>query len=161
MSGRKSIGFPVVDALVVVKGRDGWGARVRDVDGRAYIDLWSAHYSAILGHRPAFLAQAMARVVDEGTRFGIPSENEVLAATSKVRARGPQHTPLVTLKRRSGPWVEPRRRLWQKCARGSSPAPVEQMILESRTGIHVGMASPRNAPQDVARASEIVYPVTL
>jgi glutamate-1-semialdehyde 2,1-aminomutase len=60
--------------------RDGWGARVRDVDGREYIDLWSAHYSAILGHRPPFLTQAMARVVDKGTHFGIPSEKEVLFA---------------------------------------------------------------------------------
>jgi glutamate-1-semialdehyde 2,1-aminomutase len=60
--------------------KEGWGGRVRDVDGQEYIDLWSAHYAAILGHKPAFMAQAMARVVDHGTHFGIPSENEILFA---------------------------------------------------------------------------------
>jgi glutamate-1-semialdehyde 2,1-aminomutase len=60
--------------------RNGSGGRVSDVDGHEYIDLWGAHFSAILGHRPAFLAQAMARVVENGTHFGIPSENEVLFA---------------------------------------------------------------------------------
>jgi glutamate-1-semialdehyde 2,1-aminomutase len=60
--------------------RSGRGGRICDVDGHEYIDLWSAHYSAILGHRPAFLTQAMTRVLESGTHFGIPSENEVLFA---------------------------------------------------------------------------------
>lgn len=58
----------------------GSGGRISDVDGHEYIDLWSAHYSAILGHRPPFLMEAMTRVFENGTHFGIPSENEVLFA---------------------------------------------------------------------------------
>ena len=57
--------------------RTGGGATVRDVDGHEYLDLWNAHYAAILGHAPAFLIDEMRSVVAGGTHFGIPSENEV------------------------------------------------------------------------------------
>jgi len=31
------------------------GSKVRDVDGNEYIDLWMAHYEAILGHSPEII----------------------------------------------------------------------------------------------------------
>ncbi|MCL4368540.1 MAG: aminotransferase class III-fold pyridoxal phosphate-dependent enzyme, partial [Actinobacteria bacterium] len=55
----------------------GWGCRVRDVDGNDYIDVWSAHYAAILGHAPALLTEEMKAVVEGGTHYGIPSEREI------------------------------------------------------------------------------------
>ena len=55
----------------------GAGARIRDVDGNEYVDLWMAHFAAILGHAPARFVDEMQQVVAGGTHYGIPSENEV------------------------------------------------------------------------------------
>ena len=55
----------------------GGGARMRDVDGNEYVDLWMAHYAAILGHAPARFLEEMQEVVAGGTHYGIPSEHEV------------------------------------------------------------------------------------
>ena len=55
----------------------GAGAHIRDVDGNDYVDLWCAHFAAILGHVPALLVDEMKAVVEGGTHYGIPSEHEI------------------------------------------------------------------------------------
>ena len=55
----------------------GAGARVRDVDGRSYLDYVGSWGPLILGHaHPAVLA-AVQRAVRDGLSFGAPTEGEV------------------------------------------------------------------------------------
>ena len=63
--------------VYMVKGA---GSHIWDVDGNDYVDVWCAHYAALLGHAPAFILDEIKRVADFGTHFGIPSENEVRLA---------------------------------------------------------------------------------
>ena len=53
------------------------GARIWDMDGNEYIDLWMGHYALILGHRPEVLNQALQDVVELGTHWGIVHEHQV------------------------------------------------------------------------------------
>lgn len=55
----------------------GAGSHIWDVDGNEYVDVWCAHYAALLGHAPKFILEEVKRAADLGTHFGIPSENEV------------------------------------------------------------------------------------
>ena len=56
----------------------GEGPRIRDVDGRDYIDYVGSWGPLILGHRPAPIVEAIERIAGEmGTSFGAPTELEV------------------------------------------------------------------------------------
>jgi glutamate-1-semialdehyde 2,1-aminomutase len=56
------------------------GARLRDADGRAYIDFVMSYGPHLFGHGPAFVRRALARATRNGTSFGAPTELEVRLA---------------------------------------------------------------------------------
>ena len=58
----------------------GKGARVRDADGRAYIDYVQSYGPHLFGHAPDFLRRALAKAARRGTSFGAPTEAEVRLA---------------------------------------------------------------------------------
>ncbi len=58
----------------------GRGARVRDADGRSYIDYVMSYGPHLFGHAPAFLRRALDRASRRGTSYGAPTELEVLLA---------------------------------------------------------------------------------
>jgi len=62
-------------APVVIK--EGHGAHVTDVDGRRYVDYIGSWGALILGHAPDGVAAAIARAVQSGTSFGMPTPYEV------------------------------------------------------------------------------------
>ena len=53
------------------------GARVKDVDGRSYIDFVMSWGPLIHGHAPAELTRALAKAARTGTSFGAPTAIEV------------------------------------------------------------------------------------
>jgi glutamate-1-semialdehyde 2,1-aminomutase len=55
----------------------GEGARIWDADGNEYIDYVGSWGPLILGHRPAFVTEALAEVLQIGTSFGAPTEREI------------------------------------------------------------------------------------
>ncbi|MFD7640677.1 aspartate aminotransferase family protein [Kitasatospora sp. NPDC059795] len=55
----------------------GRGARIRDVDGNEYIDYLAAYGSAVLGHAPSVLTDALEPVLHGGTMFGTCNTAEV------------------------------------------------------------------------------------
>jgi glutamate-1-semialdehyde 2,1-aminomutase len=60
----------------------GEGARVWDVDGRAYLDFVASWGPLILGHAPPAVVEAVAAAAARGTSYGAPTPQEVeLAAT--------------------------------------------------------------------------------
>ena len=61
----------------VVSGR---GARIRDADGRWYVDYVMSYGPHLFGHMPAFLRRALDRASRRGTSFGAPTELEVRLA---------------------------------------------------------------------------------
>jgi glutamate-1-semialdehyde 2,1-aminomutase len=56
------------------------GARLRDADGRVYIDYVMSYGPHLFGHGPAFVRRALARATRNGTSFGAPTELEVRLA---------------------------------------------------------------------------------
>src|SRR5580693_4364594 len=56
------------------------GSRVRDVDGRDYIDYVLTWGPAILGHAHPKIIAAVKAAADHGTSFGIPNPLEVTMA---------------------------------------------------------------------------------
>jgi len=56
------------------------GSRMWDADGREYIDLWMAHYDAILGHSPEPVVNALREILSDGLHVGIPMEYEAVLA---------------------------------------------------------------------------------
>jgi glutamate-1-semialdehyde 2,1-aminomutase len=58
----------------------GQGAWIWDVDGKRYLDLMGSWGPLILGHRPAAVAEALRRQLDNGWTFGAPTEGEVRLA---------------------------------------------------------------------------------
>jgi glutamate-1-semialdehyde 2,1-aminomutase len=62
------------EPFFVVSGR---GCRVRDVDGRSYVDFVMSYGPHLFGHMPAFLRRALDRASRRGTSFGAPTELEV------------------------------------------------------------------------------------
>jgi glutamate-1-semialdehyde 2,1-aminomutase len=56
------------------------GARVRDADGRSYIDFVGSYGPHLFGHGPAFVRRALSRAARNGTSFGAPTELEVRLA---------------------------------------------------------------------------------
>jgi glutamate-1-semialdehyde 2,1-aminomutase len=63
----------------------GKGARVRDADGRAYIDYVQSYGPHLFGHAPEFLRRALAKAARRGTSFGAPTEAEVRLAERITR----------------------------------------------------------------------------
>jgi glutamate-1-semialdehyde 2,1-aminomutase len=58
------------------------GARLWDVDGRAYLDFVASWGPLILGHAPPAVVEAVAAAAARGTSYGAPTPQEVeLAAT--------------------------------------------------------------------------------
>ncbi|MEX1111527.1 MAG: glutamate-1-semialdehyde 2,1-aminomutase [Chthoniobacterales bacterium] len=53
------------------------GARIRDVDGREYIDYVGTWGPAILGHAPAVVVEAVRAAAGRGLSYGIPNPLEV------------------------------------------------------------------------------------
>lgn len=62
------------------------GARVRDVDGREYIDLVGSWGPMILGHAHPAILEAVAAAARGGTSFGAPTRGEVELAEEIVAA---------------------------------------------------------------------------
>ena len=55
----------------------GEGSHIFDVDGNTYIDYVGSWGPLIMGHRPAFVTEALREALDRGTSFGAPTEQEV------------------------------------------------------------------------------------
>ena len=55
----------------------GRGCRIRDADGRSYIDYVMSYGPHLFGHSPAFLRRALDRASRRGTSYGAPTELEV------------------------------------------------------------------------------------
>ncbi len=73
------------DAVVVESGS---GARVRDADGREYVDLIGAYGPLILGHAHPDVVAAAGRALAAGGPFGATTEAEVRLG-ALIRARMP------------------------------------------------------------------------
>jgi glutamate-1-semialdehyde 2,1-aminomutase len=63
----------------------GKGARLRDADGRSYVDYVLSYGPHLFGHVPGFLQRAIQRAARRGTSFGAPTELEVRLAERVVR----------------------------------------------------------------------------
>ena len=61
------------------------GARVRDADGRSYIDFVASYGPHLFGHGPGFVQRAIARATRRGTSYGAPTELEVRLAEKVTR----------------------------------------------------------------------------
>jgi glutamate-1-semialdehyde 2,1-aminomutase len=66
----------------------GEGPRIRDEDGREYIDYIGAYGPQILGHRHPAVVEAIEKALARGTSFGAPTAFE-LALAKKVHALMP------------------------------------------------------------------------
>ena len=64
------------------------GARVWDVEGRAYLDLVQSYGAIIAGHAHPAIVEAVQRAATDGTSYGAPTEREVLLAEA-ISARVP------------------------------------------------------------------------
>lgn len=62
------------------------GPRFTDVDGNAYLDLWMGHYALILGHAAPAVRDALARALEGGWHWGMPSPVQVELAERLRRA---------------------------------------------------------------------------
>ncbi|MFE0424812.1 aspartate aminotransferase family protein [Streptomyces sp. NPDC058953] len=63
----------------------GDGARIRDVDGNEYVDYLISYGSAVLGHAPPVLTEALTKVLRTGTMFGTCNVAEVELAEEICR----------------------------------------------------------------------------
>jgi glutamate-1-semialdehyde 2,1-aminomutase len=62
------------EPFVAARGK---GARVWDADGNEYIDYILSWGPLVLGHAPEVVLEALAKVMQDGTSFGMPTEREV------------------------------------------------------------------------------------
>ncbi|MFU8855524.1 MAG: aspartate aminotransferase family protein [Deferrisomatales bacterium] len=53
------------------------GPRFTDVDGSSFLDLWMGHYALILGHAAPEVKEALARTLEGGWHWGMPSRLQV------------------------------------------------------------------------------------
>ncbi|MGE5275939.1 MAG: glutamate-1-semialdehyde 2,1-aminomutase [Acidobacteriota bacterium] len=65
--------------------QSGRGARLRDADGRSYLDYVMSYGPLLFGHAPAFVRRALSRAARNGTSFGAPTELEVRLAERVAR----------------------------------------------------------------------------
>ena len=63
----------------------GKGARLRDADGRSYIDYVMSYGPHLFGHQPPFLRRALSGAIRRGTSYGAPTEAEVRLAESVTK----------------------------------------------------------------------------
>lgn len=63
----------------------GKGARITDADGNEYIDYVLSWGPLILGHAHPAVVEAVARAMEKGASFGIPTEAEILLAEKIAR----------------------------------------------------------------------------
>ncbi len=70
------------EPFFVVSGK---GARLRDADGRTYIDYVQSYGPHLFGHAPDFVRRALSRAARRGTSFGAPSEAEIRLAQRIVK----------------------------------------------------------------------------
>ncbi|MDH4225595.1 MAG: aspartate aminotransferase family protein [Deltaproteobacteria bacterium] len=61
------------------------GSRVWDVDGNVFIDLWMAHYDAILGHSPPEVMASLRAALENGLHIGLPVAQELDLARHVTR----------------------------------------------------------------------------
>jgi glutamate-1-semialdehyde 2,1-aminomutase len=61
------------------------GSRVRDADGRSYIDFVMSYGPHLFGHIPGFVRRALDRASRRGTSYGAPTELEVRLAERIVK----------------------------------------------------------------------------
>lgn len=73
------------EPFVVARGKGPW---IWDVDGQRYTDYVLSWGPLVLGHAPEVVLDAVARVMRDGTSFGIPTELEVTLG-ELVRQRMP------------------------------------------------------------------------
>jgi len=73
------------EPFVAARGK---GARVWDADGNEYIDYVLSWGPLVLGHAPDVVLEALAKVMQDGTSFGMPTEREVDLA-DKIADRMP------------------------------------------------------------------------
>ena len=73
------------EPFVAARGK---GARVWDADGNEYLDYVLSWGPLVLGHAPEVVLEALARVMQDGTSFGMPTEREVDLA-DKIADRMP------------------------------------------------------------------------
>ena len=64
--------------------QSGRGARVRDADGRSYIDYVQSYGPHLFGHQPPFVKRALSGALRRGTSFGAPTALEVRLAERVV-----------------------------------------------------------------------------
>jgi glutamate-1-semialdehyde 2,1-aminomutase len=64
----------------------GDGAHIWDADGNRYIDYVCSWGPLILGHRHPVILEAIARALEGGTSFGMPTEGEIELAEAICRA---------------------------------------------------------------------------
>ena len=53
------------------------GAKIWDVDGNEYVDLWLGNYTNILGHHSEIVVEAIERQLKEGIHWGILFEKQI------------------------------------------------------------------------------------
>lgn len=70
------------EPFFVVSGR---GARLRDADGRSFLDYVQSYGPHLFGHAAPFVRRALSRAARHGTSFGAPTELEIRLADRVVR----------------------------------------------------------------------------
>lgn len=77
--------------------RSGSGSRVRDVEGRPYLDYVQSYGASILGHAHPVVVEAVRDAAGRGSTFGAPTEGEVLLAEEMCsRVSGLEQVRLVS-----------------------------------------------------------------
>ncbi len=64
------------------------GAELEDIDGNTYVDLCLGDTGAMAGHSPAPVAQAVARQMEHGATFMLPTEDALWVAEEMSRRFG-------------------------------------------------------------------------
>ncbi len=64
------------------------GSRMRDVDGKEYVDYCMAFGPLILGHSPPNVVTVVKKMLEKGSVFGAPTEQEIVLA-EKIRSHYP------------------------------------------------------------------------
>ena len=70
------------EPFFAVSGR---GGRIRDADGRSYVDYVQSYGPHLFGHAPGFVRRAISKAARNGTSFGAPTELEVRLAERVAR----------------------------------------------------------------------------
>ena len=67
---------------------EGRGAQFTDVDGHRYLDMYIADMSGFCGHAPAPVVEAVAKQMERGNQFLLPSEDAIAVAEQLVGRYG-------------------------------------------------------------------------